>query len=29
HVFNMNDEGNIERIVSGEHVGTVVVTRDE
>ncbi len=29
HVFNMDDEGNIERIVSGEHVGTVVVTRDE
>src|SRR5436190_17038112 len=29
HVFNMNDEGNIERIVSGEQVGTVVVTRDE
>ena len=29
HVFNMNDECNIERIVSGEHVGTVVVTRDE
>ncbi|MBA3749028.1 MAG: UMP kinase [Solirubrobacterales bacterium] len=29
HVFNMNDERNIERIVSGEHVGTVVVTRDE
>jgi uridylate kinase len=29
HVFNMNDESNIERIVSGEHVGTVVVTRDE
>ncbi|MDX6691602.1 MAG: uridylate kinase [Solirubrobacteraceae bacterium] len=29
HVFNMDDERNIERIVSGEHVGTVVVTRDE
>ena len=29
HVFNMNDECNIERIVSGEQVGTVVVTRDE
>ena len=29
HVFNMNDESNIERIVSGEQVGTVVVTRDE
>ena len=29
YVFNMNDERNIERIVSGEHVGTVVVTRDE
>ncbi len=29
HVFNMNDERNIERIVSGELVGTVVVTRDE
>lgn len=29
HVFNMNDERNIERLVSGEHVGTVVVTRDE
>src|SRR3954449_11332036 len=24
HVFNMDDEGNIERIVSGERVGTVV-----
>jgi uridylate kinase len=24
HVFNMNDEGNIERIVCGERVGTVV-----
>ena len=29
HVFNMDDEHNIERIVSGEHVGTVVITRDE
>jgi uridylate kinase len=29
YVFNMNDECNIERIVSGEQVGTVVVTRDE
>jgi len=29
HVFNMDDERNIERIVSGEQVGTVVVTRDE
>ncbi len=29
YVFNMNDERNIERIVSGEQVGTVVVTRDE
>jgi uridylate kinase len=29
HVFNMNDERNIERIVSGEQVGTVVITRDE
>ena len=29
YVFNMNDERNIERIVSGERVGTVVVTRDE
>lgn len=26
HVFNMDDEGNIERIVSGERVGTVVAT---
>ena len=26
HVFNMDDEGNIERIVSGERVGTVVST---
>jgi uridylate kinase len=29
HVFNMDDERNIERIVSGERVGTLVVTRDE
>jgi uridylate kinase len=29
YVFNMNDESNIERIVSGEQVGTVVVTRHE
>ncbi|MBA3328461.1 MAG: UMP kinase [Solirubrobacterales bacterium] len=29
HVFNMDDERNIERIVSGERVGTVVITRDE
>ncbi len=29
HVFNMDDERNIQRIVSGEHVGTVVITRDE
>jgi uridylate kinase len=29
YVFNMDDERNIERIVSGERVGTVVVTRDE
>ena len=26
HVFNIDDEGNIERIVSGERVGTVVST---
>ena len=26
HVFNMNDEGNIDRIVCGERVGTVVAT---
>jgi uridylate kinase len=26
HVFNMDDEGNIQRIVSGERVGTVVST---
>jgi hypothetical protein len=25
----MDDERNIDRIVSGEQVGTVVVTRDE
>ena len=24
HVFNMDDEGNIDRIVCGERVGTVV-----
>ena len=24
YVFNMNDEGNIDRIVSGERVGTLV-----
>ncbi len=29
HVFNMDDERNIERIVSGQRVGTVVITRDE
>ena len=29
YVFNMNDERNIERIVSGEQVGMVVVTHDE
>ena len=27
HVFNMDDERNIERIVSGERVGTLVATR--
>jgi uridylate kinase len=27
HVFNMDDEENIDRIVSGERVGTVVATR--
>jgi uridylate kinase len=27
HVFNMDDEGNIDRIVSGERVGTVVSSR--
>ena len=26
HVFNMDDEGNIQRIVSGERVGTLVTT---
>jgi uridylate kinase len=26
YVFNMDDEGNIERIVSGERVGTLVTT---
>ena len=26
YVFNMDDERNIERIVSGEHVGTLVKT---
>ena len=26
YVFNMNDEGNIDRIVSGERVGTLVKT---
>ena len=26
HVFNMDDEGNIDRIVCGERVGTVVST---
>jgi uridylate kinase len=26
YVFNMDDEGNIDRIVSGERVGTVVST---
>ena len=26
HVFNMNDEGNIDRIVCGERVGTLVST---
>ncbi len=29
HVFNMDDERNIERIVSGERVGTLVATPDE
>src|SRR3712207_4064934 len=29
HVFNMDDERNIERIVSGERVGTLVSTNDE
>ena len=26
YVFNMNDEPNIDRIVSGERVGTLVTT---
>ena len=26
YVFNMNDEANIDRIVSGERVGTLVTT---
>jgi uridylate kinase len=26
HVFNMDDESNIDRIVSGERVGTLVRT---
>jgi Uridylate kinase len=26
HVFNMDDGGNIDRIVSGERVGTLVAT---
>jgi uridylate kinase len=26
HVFNMDDEHNIDRIVSGERVGTLVAT---
>jgi uridylate kinase len=26
HVFNMDDESNIDRIVSGERVGTLVHT---
>jgi uridylate kinase len=26
YVFNMDDEGNIDRIVSGERVGTLVET---
>jgi uridylate kinase len=26
HVFNMDDERNIERIVSGERVGTLVTS---
>ncbi|MEI2701949.1 MAG: UMP kinase [Baekduia sp.] len=29
HVFNMDDEHNIERIVSGERVGTIVRTKDQ
>ena len=27
HVFNMDDEHNIDRIVCGERVGTVVATQ--
>ena len=27
HVFNMADEGNIDRIVRGERVGTIVRTK--
>jgi uridylate kinase len=26
HVFNMNDDANINRIVSGDRVGTLVTT---
>jgi len=26
HVFNMNDDGNINRIISGDRVGTLVTT---
>jgi uridylate kinase len=26
HVFDMNGEGNLERIVSGDRVGTLVTT---
>jgi uridylate kinase len=26
HVFNMDDEANIDRIVSGQRVGTLVAT---
>lgn len=29
HVFNMDDEHNIERIVAGEHVGTIVSTEPD
>jgi uridylate kinase len=29
HVFNMDDERNIERIVSGERVGTLVATPNQ
>jgi uridylate kinase len=29
HVFNMDDETNIDRIVSGERVGTLVSSADE